>query len=214
MSLLVLTCGCSTPKAYYSENSAPANERPVEDKPPRQLPAVERTESTTEKKPQPAPVAAITPNALGRDRERAAAEAIVQSNRAAAASAIALKASAEAAKAAAEASRAAARASGVVSPSAPPTPAQLTLSSTGEADRAHERQRVAGMIKGINRALQTIDRQRQTADGLNRTALAEKFLQSAQKAFADGSYAEAGSLASKASMMIAPLTTTPGPLSP
>jgi hypothetical protein len=141
------------------------------------------------------------------DRTRAAAEA-------AAASAVALKASEEAAKAAAEASRAAAHAAGTASPLAQPTSAPPMLSSTNKTNQEPERQHAAKMIEALNRAMRAIHRQSLDADGQSRKEVGKIFLQSAQKALAEGSYAEAVSLADKASMMIAPLAATPTTASP
>ena len=145
-----------------------------------------------------------TPGSADTDQTRAAAQAMAESNKAAAASAAALKASEEAAKAAEEASKAAARAAVSPSPSAQPTPTQFML-SYGGAGQVQDRRHVAETLERLNRKLTTIDRKSLTADGLSRTALAEKFLQLAQKAFVDGSYAEAGSLADKASTVLAPV---------
>jgi hypothetical protein len=86
--------------------------------------------------------------------------------------------------------------------------------SYGEAGEVQDRRHVAETLEKLNRKLTTLDRKNLTADGLSRTDLAEKFLQEAQKAFGDGSYAEAGSLAAKASTILAPVagnTPTPPP---
>ncbi len=141
------------------------------------------------------------------ERTRAAAEAV-------AASAVAVKASEEAARAAAEASRAAARAAGTASPLAQPTPAPPTLSSTNRIDQESERQHAAKMIEALNQAMRAIHLQSLDADGQSRKKVGEIFLQSAQKALAEGSYAEAASLADKASMTIAPLAATPNTARP
>jgi hypothetical protein len=70
------------------------------------------------------------------------------------------------------------------------------------------------MIAALNRAMRAIHRQSLDTNGQSRKDVGEIFLQSAQKAFAEGSYAEATSLADKASMMIAPLPATPNAMSP
>jgi hypothetical protein len=77
------------------------------------------------------------------------------------------------------------------------------LFSTNKTNQERERQHAAKMIEALNRAMRAIQRQGLDVDG-----------QSAQKAFAEGSYAEAVSLADKASMVIAPLAATPAAASP
>lgn len=199
----LLAFGCGTLKTYFSRYSGPSKKSVVEEGHTfTHLPPAEQIESVTEKNRTALSQPASTPAASENDRTRAAAEAV-------AASAAALRASEEAAKAAAEASRAAARAAGTAAPLAQPTPAPPMLSSTNKADQEPERQHAAEMIKALNRAMRAVDRQNLGADGQSRKELAEKFLQSAQKAFAEGNYTEALSLADKASIMIAPLTTTP-----
>lgn len=205
-SIFALAWGCSSFRTYYSEYSTQANLFPGAGNNSKRLPVAEHGKSTGEKALPPAsgPPAPSTEEA---DRARAAAEAMAESNKAAAASAAALKASEEAAKAAREASEAAARVAASPSPSAQSTPAELML-SYGEAGETQNRQHVAEMLEKLNQRLATIDRKSLTADGLSRTELAEKFLQGAQKAFVSGSYAEAGSLAAKASTILAPVAGT------
>jgi len=139
---------------------------------------------------------------------QAVAEAVADSNKAAIASAAAVKASEEAAQAAAEASKAAARAAGQPSPSAQATPSQLMLSSTSDVVAEQQRQHVAESLEKLNLQLGKTDRQKLDPDGQSRFDLAKTFLQSAQKAFTDGSYAEADSLATKASTILAPLAVS------
>lgn len=194
-SMLALLCSCGTSKVPAAQPStAQDNQPPIE-------------ESVSKPVPVAAPTKIATPAiSLRRDRASAAAEAITESNKAAAASAIALKASQEAAKAAAQAAKAAAQAAALATPSSRPTAPQVVLYSIDDEDQARKRQQVARTIEGLDHSLQSIDHGHQSADGLSRIALAEKFLQSAREAFAEGSYDTAESLADKASAMIRPLT--------
>ena len=195
-SLLALVCGCGASSVESPPSPTAASHLPVDQEAPSYVPAA-----------APTTVADI-PHPPKRDRASAAAEAIAESNRATAASAIALKASQEAAQAAAQAEKAAVRAAGLATPSSQPTAAQTVLYSTEQPDGAGNRQQIAKTIERLDQTLQSIDRNAQTSDGLNRVALAKKFLQSAHEAFAEGSYSEARSLAHKAATMIAPLTSS------
>jgi hypothetical protein len=207
-SVTLLVCGCATLKTDYSKYSSLLHNDAIEEsETSRRWPPAERTERVADKiAPQVSPPSS-EPAASKVDRTNAAAEA-------AAASAVASKAAEEAAKAATEASRAAARAAGAASPLAQPTLPPPVLSSSDKVDQEPERQHAADKIEALSNALRTIDHQSLSADRQGRVALGEQFLQSAQKALAQGSYAEAASLADKASMMIGPAAATPNTTSP
>ena len=208
-----MACGCGALQGYQAgAGSRPAPQAAVESN-SKSLPAVASPENVPDMKIERAPLAdsVSSTSSVQGNRASAAQQAIVDSNKAAAASALASKASADAARAAAAAAaaaQAAAQAAGTASPSAQATPTPLMLSATSQGPPAQERQHVSDLIDGVKRTITAIDQHPQSADGLRRVALAERFLKSAQQAFAEGSYAEAGSLADKASTMLAPLTAT------
>jgi hypothetical protein len=161
----------------------------------------------------------------------AAEEAAVASKAAAAASAKALEASQHASKAAKEARSAAhtnagtnssndanpdANGSGNQHAASPPrvhppeTPALITSSTKSGDEQARLRvERTIGKLQG---AIAYMDSGKLNYDGKQRYALGTELLKGAQKAFSEHDYAAADSLATKASVLLAPLgLEVPGP---
>jgi hypothetical protein len=79
------------------------------------------------------------------------------------------------------------------------------LSSADQATDEKTRASTANSIQKLNQALKKINRARLDADGVQRADLADKLLQSAQRALARNDDAAASSLVTKASVMLAPL---------
>jgi hypothetical protein len=140
-------------------------------------------------------------------QEQAAIEALRASRQAHDAAEAAAKASQQAAEASKQATQAAARAGIGTSAVEPPAPAVVLSSAdpvTGEKDRA----RTLELVQGIDQSIEKIDPAKLNRDDAQRMDLAERLLQSAQKALGQGDYNAAHSLAMKASIMLAPLVRT------
>jgi hypothetical protein len=220
-ALIFLACGCASVSTASPRldphGTSPAQTRRVAPLPPVVTAAHESNSHLAAGLRPGSQTAALAPTGADANQPRPTDSETDadETGRAAQARAMALKASQEAAKAAAEAAKAAELAG--VTPSAqrtPAAPAPLVLSSSGEAGPFDERRHSADMINSLSRSLQRVPRKGLNADGSNRVELAQKFLQGAQKAFADASYAEAEGLARKGSSMLSPLIKTSNQTSP
>lgn len=152
------------------------------------------------------------------EHEEPAAAALRASREAQTAAQTAKRASEEAAEASREAMEAASRANGG-SPAAtlptssvnPAPPAQqstappIVLSSADQATDQKNRASTVNAIQKLNQAMKKINRATLDADGVQRTALADKLLEGARRALARKDEAAASSLVTKASVMLAPL---------
>ncbi len=161
-----------------------------------------------------------------RDQTQAASRAVKEAEKAEIAAEAAKKASEEAIQASKQASEAAAQITsakptperkesgeGQLNPTAPiaSSPPPIVLSSTTESTEEAHRQ-LADRLDRLEQSLSRIDRSRLNDDDTRRRDLASKLLQSARKALSQNDYSEANGLASKASVIIAPvIDKTPGP---
>jgi hypothetical protein len=154
-------------------------------------------------------------------KEQAAAEALRASLKARSAAEAAKKASDQAVAASKEASEAAARAgngSPAIGTSVPSSdaatpapvipggsPSVVILSSAIDGTEEQNRARTVELIRGLDQSVAKIDPTRLDPDAAKRKELAASLVQSAHKALLQNDFLEANSLASKASVMLAPL---------
>jgi hypothetical protein len=148
------------------------------------------------------------------DQQHAAAEARRALLKAQSAAQAAEKASEAAVEASKEAEQAAARAGNVSPGPAPATnfastesakPSSIVLSSASQDAVEKNRAQSKELIDKLDQAIGKIDRTKLDTDGTKRADLAEQLLRGAQKALGQDDYVAASSLATKASVMLAPL---------
>jgi hypothetical protein len=153
------------------------------------------------------------------DQRQAAAEARRALLKAQSAAEAAEKASAAAVEASKQAEQAAARAGNVSLGPVPATnftstePAKISsmvLSSAGHDAVDKNRAQSKELIYKLDQAIGKIDRTKLDADGTKRADLAEQLLRGAQKALGQDDYVAASSLATKASVVLAPLIDRTG----
>jgi hypothetical protein len=148
------------------------------------------------------------------DQRQAAVQARRALLKAQSAAEAAEKASEQAVEASKQAEQAAARAGNVSPGPAPATnststePAKtssIILSSAGQDALEKNRAQSKELIDRLDQAIGKIDRTKLDADSTKRADLAEQLLRGAQKALGQDDYVAARSLATKASVMLAPL---------